>query len=143
MMASVTFSPSLASASAFSFWRIMALTSSGRKSLSPILTRTPPLGADFISNGTVPLSFWTAGSAKVWPMKRLMPKIVFLGLVTAWRLASRPTKRSPVFEIATIEGVVRAPSAFSRIFGAPASMTATAEKVVPKSMPMILAIVLN
>ena len=69
------------------------------------------------SYGTVALSFWTAGSAKMWPMKRLMPNTVFLGLVTAWRRASSPTRRSPVLETATMDGVVRAPSAFSNIFG--------------------------
>ena len=41
---------------------------------------------------------------------------------------------------ATIEGVVLAPSAFSKTFGVPASITATAEKVVPRSIPMILDI---
>jgi hypothetical protein len=70
-------------------------------------------------------------------MKRLIWKIVFLGLVTACLRAKRPTSRSPVFDWATIEGVVRAPSAFSNIFGVPASITATAELVVPRSIPII------
>jgi hypothetical protein len=46
-----------------------------------------------------------------------------------------------VFEIATIEGVVRAPSLFSTMTGSPASMIAIAELVVPKSIPNIFAIV--
>src|SRR5688572_2939596 len=41
---------------------------------------------------------------------------------------------------ATTEGVVRAPSEFSMTFGVPFSMTATHELVVPRSMPMIFAI---
>ena len=44
-------------------------------------------------------------------------KTVFLGLVTDCLLAKRPTNLSPVFEIATIEGNVLDPSAFSIIFG--------------------------
>ena len=60
-------------------------------------------------------------------MKRLIWKMVFFGFVTACLFASKPTSLSPVFDWATIDGVVRAPSAFSRIFGSPASITATAE----------------
>jgi hypothetical protein len=44
------------------------------------------------------------------------------------------------FETATTEGVVRAPSAFSRIWGSPPRMIAIAELVVPKSIPRIFAI---
>src|SRR5687768_3772548 len=40
-----------------------------------------------------------------------------------------------------IDGVVRAPSAFSMTFGWPFSMIATHELVVPRSIPMILPIV--
>ena len=40
------------------------------------------------------------------------------------------------------DGVVRAPSEFSRTTGSPASMTAIQELVVPKSIPKILLIVL-
>ena len=65
------------------------------------------------------------------------------GLVTAWRLAGWPTSRSPSSVKATIEGVVRMPSAFSMTFGAVPSMTATQELVVPRSMPMTFAMVLN
>src|SRR5215470_12928369 len=66
--------------------------------------------------------------------------MVFSGLVTAWRLAGWPTSRSPSSVNATIEGVVRMPSAFSMTFGAEPSITATQELVVPRSMPMTLPI---
>src|SRR5206468_436710 len=65
------------------------------------------------------------------------------GLVTAWRLAGWPTRRSPSSVNATIEGVVRMPSAFSMTFGVLPSITATHELVVPRSMPMTLPMVLT
>ena len=40
---------------------------------------------------------------------------------------------------ATIEGVVRAPSEFSMTLGLPPSITATHEFVVPRSIPITLA----
>src|SRR5215218_968411 len=73
-------------------------------------------------------------------MKRLMEKIVFVGLVTAWRLATVPTRRSPPPVNATTDGVVRPPSEFSMTVGSPPSKTAMHEFVVPRSMPMVLAI---
>ena len=73
-------------------------------------------------------------------MYRLISAIVFSGLVTAWRFAKSPTILSPFFAIATIDGVVRFPSTFSIIFGTPPSIIATAEFVVPKSIPMIFDI---
>src|SRR4029450_5849491 len=66
--------------------------------------------------------------------------MVFSGLVTAWRLAGWPTSLSPSSVNATIEGVVRIPSAFSTTFGAEPSITAMQELVVPRSMPMTLPI---
>jgi hypothetical protein len=42
--------------------------------------------------------------------------------------------------IAITEGVSREPSLFSRTVGSPASMTATTELVVPRSIPMTFAI---
>ena len=74
-------------------------------------------------------------------MKRLMEKMVFSGLVMAWRLATWPTSRSPLLEKATMEGVVRAPSSFAMTLGSPPSRTATHELVVPRSIPMIFAMV--
>ncbi len=74
-------------------------------------------------------------------MKRLIEKIVFCGLVTAWRLATVPTRRSPDCVNATTEGVVRPPSEFSMTVGSPPSSTAMQELVVPRSMPMVLPMV--
>src|ERR1700722_13932892 len=86
----------------------------------------------------MPLSFSTIGSSHLRPIRRLMAKKVLEGLVTAWRLAGWPTSRSPSSWMATTEGVVRAPSAFSITFGCLPSMMATHELVVPRSMPIIL-----
>src|SRR3984957_33673 len=86
----------------------------------------------------MPLSFSTIGSVYWRPIRRLMAKRVLDGLVTAWRLAGWPTRRSPSSRMATTEGVVRAPSAFSITFGVLPSMMATHELVVPRSMPIIL-----
>ncbi len=71
-------------------------------------------------------------------MNRLIEKMVCFGLVTACRLATWPTRRSPSLVNATTEGVVRPPSALGMTTGSPPSMTATTELVVPRSMPMIL-----
>src|SRR5213596_1402101 len=73
-------------------------------------------------------------------MKRLIEEIVFCAFVTAWRFAAWPTNRSPLFVNATTEGVVRAPSEFSKTTGSPPSITAMQELVVPKSIPKTLAI---
>ena len=72
-------------------------------------------------------------------MKRLMVKTVFSGLVMAWRLATWPTRRSPVLVTATTEGVVRAPSALGMTTGSPPSMTAMQQLVVPRSIPITFA----
>src|SRR5688572_11856807 len=71
-------------------------------------------------------------------MNRLIEKMVFSGFVTAWRLATWPTRRSPVLVNATTDGVSRLPSGLVMTTGSPPSMTATTELVVPRSMPMIL-----
>ena len=70
-----------------------------------------------------------------------MAKNVYSGLVTACRFAAWPTSRSLSLVNATIEGVVRPPSAFSMTLGEAPSMTATQELVVPRSMPMTFPIV--
>ena len=85
------------------------------------------------------MSFCVIGSSKVRPIRRLIAKKVFSGLVTAWRLAGWPTRRSPSSVKATMDGVVRAPSAFSITLGVEPSITATQELVVPRSMPITLA----
>src|SRR5207248_10477626 len=76
-------------------------------------------------------------SASLRPMKRLIEKTVFCGLVTAWRLATVPTRRSPDCANATTDGVVRPPSAFSTTVGSPPSSTAMHELVVPRSIPLV------
>src|SRR5436190_16879894 len=76
-------------------------------------------------------------------MKRLIEKIVFCGFVTCWRFAGAPTSRWPSFVNATTDGVVRPPSAFGMTAGSPPSITATQELVVPRSIPMVLAIAPN
>ena len=95
--------------------------------------RTTPSGPSSTSNDTVPRSCST--SSKRRPMKRLAEAIVPFGLRTAWRRASWPTRREPSLVKATIDGVVRDPSAFGTIVGWPPSMIATTEFVVPKSIP--------
>src|SRR5579863_7682824 len=72
------------------------------------------------------------------PISRLIAKNVFSGLVTAWRFAAWPTRRSPDSVNATIEGVVRPPSVFSMTLAFLPSITATQEFVVPRSMPITL-----
>src|SRR5438105_14730040 len=73
-------------------------------------------------------------------MKRLIEKTVFCGFVTACRFAASPTSRSPFFVNATTEGVVHAPAEFCITTVSPPSITAMQELVVPKSMPITLAI---
>src|SRR3981081_3455435 len=72
------------------------------------------------------------------PMCRLTERIVRSGLVMAWRLATSPTRTSPVLEKPTTEGVVRPPSALGVTVGPPASRTETTELVVPRSIPTAL-----
>jgi len=53
--------------------------------------------------------------------------------------AGAPTSRWPSFVNATTDGVVRPPSAFGMTVGSPPSSTAMHEFVVPRSMPMVFA----
>ena len=76
------------------------------------------------------------------PMCRLTERMVRSGLVIAWRLATSPTRTSPVLEKPTTEGVVRPPSALGMTTGSPASRTLTTELVVPRSIPTALAMTL-
>src|SRR5271154_6350214 len=133
-----TDSPKYASASVFSFCRIIAEISGGEGCSPPASTRASPLGPETTLYGTIDSSSFTSDSLR--PMKRLIEKTVFCGLVTAWRLATVPTRRSPDAVNATTDGVVRPPSAFSMTVGSPPSSTAMHELVVPRSMPMVLAI---
>src|SRR5450755_2305793 len=138
MTALSTVSPRYASASAFSFCRIIALISGGEYCLPPASTRASPPGPETTLYGTIDSSSRTSASLR--PMKRLIEKIVFCGLVTAWRLATVPTRRSPDDVNATTDGVVRPPSAFSMTVGSPPSSTGMHEFVVPRSIPIVLAI---
>ena len=133
-----TVSPSFDSASAFSFCRIIAEISGGEYCSPCAFTRTSPLGPATTSYGTIVSSSLTSASLR--PMNRLIEKIVFSGFITAWRLATVPTRRSPESVNATTEGVVRPPSAFSMISGSEPSSTAIAELVVPRSIPIVFAI---
>ena len=120
----------------------MALISGGLKVL-PLasVTITPSdFGSFSTLYGTRSLLRCTSGSSQRRPMKRLMLKMVFSGLVIAWRLATWPTSRSPDLAKATTDGVIRPPSALVMTCGSPPSMAATTEFVVPRSIPMILAI---
>src|SRR5215213_419935 len=132
-----TVSPRYPSASALSFWRIIAEISGGEYCLPPASTRASPPDPETTLYGTIDSSSCTSDSLR--PMKRLMEKTVFVGLVTAWRLATVPTSRSPPWVNATTDGVVRPPSEFSMTVGSPPSKTAMHEFVVPRSMPIVLA----
>ena len=139
--ASVTDSPRYASASVFSFCRIIALISGGAYSLPPAITRTSSFGPLTTSYGTIVISSET--SSVLRPMNRLIEKTVFSGFVTCCRFAGAPTRRCPSFVNATTDGVVRPPSAFGITVGSPPSITAMHEFVVPRSMPITFAIVLS
>ena len=136
MTALVTGWPRYSSAACFSFCRIIAEISGGGYSLPPAFTRTSPLPAPATEYGTIFISSETSSNLR--PMKRLIENTVFSGLVTAWRLATWPTSRSPDLVKPTTEGVMRLPSGLVMTTGSPPSMTATTELVVPRSIPMIL-----
>ncbi len=116
-----------------------AETSGGAIFLPFTSTQASPLSALTILYGTMPMSFCTTSSVNLRPMSRLIANSVFCGLVTAWRLADWPTSTSLSLVKATMEGVVRSPSLFSMTRGLPPSMMATHELVVPRSIPMVLA----
>ena len=69
------------------------------------------------------------------------------GLVTACLRAGSPTSSSPSLVNATYEGKafppMLVPSALGMIVGLPPSMTDAAELLVPKSIPIILVIVIT
>ena len=71
-----------------------------------------------------------------------MDEIVFVGFVTACLLAGSPTFISPPSTKAITEGVVLLPSAFGITTGSLPSITETHELVVPKSIPIILLIII-
>jgi hypothetical protein len=67
--------------------------------------------------------------------------MVLVGLVIACLFAGSPTLRSPFFKNATIDGVVRLPSSLAITTGSLPSITATQLLVVPRSIPIIFAII--
>ena len=141
MTASVIVSPSFASASSFSFLSTIAEISGGEYVFPPTSTCASPFPPCPILKGISLMSLCTSGSLNFRPIILLIEKTVFSGLVTAWRFAVVPTYLSPDFAFTPIiEGVVRAPSAFSTTLGSPASMTAMQEFVVPRSIPSTFAI---
>src|SRR5580765_3072061 len=115
MTAWLTVSPRYASASRFSFISVRALIS---------------CAVYFLPSISV---------VQLVPMWRLTERIVRSGFVIAWRLATSPTRTSPVLEKATTDGVVREPSALGMTTGSPASRVETTELVVPRSIPTALA----
>ena len=100
-----------------------------------------PLSELTILKGAVSTSFLTEGSSKFLPINLLTANIVFSGLVTACLFAGCPINFSSLSENATTEGVVLAPSAFSKTLACVPSITATHELVVPKSIPITLLII--
>ena len=75
-------------------------------------------------------------------MNRLIDEIVLVGLVTACLFAGSPTLISPPSTNPITEGVVLFPSALGITTGSLPSITETHEFVVPKSIPIILLIIL-
>ena len=73
-------------------------------------------------------------------MSLLIDMIVLSGFVTDCLLAICPTNLSPLFEKATTDGIVLAPSVLAITVGFPPSITETHELVVPKSIPIIFDI---
>src|SRR5262245_18030529 len=116
----------------------MAEISGGAYCLPRISTRASPLPAFTTLYGTSLISWRTSSYRR--PMKRLIEKTVFSGFVMAWRLATCPTRISPSLAKPTTEGVRRFPSVLGMTTGSPPSTTATTELVVPRSIPMTLAI---
>ena len=68
--------------------------------------------------------------------------MVFSGFVTACLFAGWPINFSLSSVNATTYGVVLAPSAFSKTLACVPSITETQELVVPRSIPIILLIIL-
>ena len=139
--ACVTVSPKKASASSFNLRNTKLEIWLGENSSPCTFTQASPFFAPISSNGTRSAKSLVDLSLNRRPISRLIANKVFSGLVTACRLAGCPTRRSPSAK-AIIDGVVRAPSAFSITRGSDPSITATQEFVVPKSIPITFAIIL-
>src|SRR6266576_1808475 len=97
-------------------------------------TRTASFGPGTTLYGTCLIS--CATSEYLRPMKRLIEKTVCSGFSAACRLATCPTSLSPVLVNATTDGVMRPPSLLTITVGLSPSIVATAELVVPRSIPI-------
>src|SRR5215475_912060 len=117
-----------------------ALICDGAYFLLRLSTQASPFSPVMILYGTRSMSLLTIGSLNRRPISRLIAKKVFSGLVTDWRFAAWPTRRSPDSVNATLDGVVRALSLFSMSLALLPAITATQEFVVPRSMPITLLI---
>ena len=138
--ASVIGSPTNSAAISFIFARTIAEISWGARRRSPSLIQASPFSEASTPNGDTRLKRRTSSESKRRPIRRLLAKTVRSGFVTAWRFAIWPTSCSPWSVKATIEGVVREPSAFGMTCGSPPSMRATHEFVVPRSIPITFPI---
>ena len=86
--------------------------------MSPFASiQASPFSEFTILKGAAAISFFTVGSSKFLPINLFTAKIVFSGFVTACLLAGWPTNFSPSSVKATTDGVVLAPSAFSKTLG--------------------------
>jgi len=83
-----------------------ALIWEGRVFLPRLIDPASPLSPGIILYGTRSMSRLTQRILETASISRLIAKNVFSGLVTAWRFAAWPTRRSPDSVNATIEGVV-------------------------------------
>ena len=138
--ASFTSCPKYFSAVSFIFWSIKAEICEGEYFCPLASIQASPFSELIILNGADSISFFTVGSSKFLPINLLTAKIVFSGLVTACLFAGCPTSFSSVSVKATTEGVVLAPSAFSKTLACVPSIIDTHEFVVPKSIPITLLI---
>src|SRR3989344_5244813 len=137
MTACLTDSPKYFSASAFILQSTFAEISFGVNCLPSTSTTAMSFLPALIVYGSHLLSDWTLASLNFLPINLFTEKIVDLGFMTIWRLATSPT----IFLMgSTTDWITFLPSAEWITLGAPPSMTATQEFVVPKSIPIIFAI---
>ena len=143
MTACVTVSPRYASASCFIFCRIMAEISGGLYSLPPIDHAAVAVRRfdDFVGQTLErALHFGVVELAPHQPLDR-EDRVLRIGDGLAPRhLAHHPLVRLGL--IATTDGNRREPSDVGMTTGSPPSITATTELVVPRSIPMILPIMM-
>jgi hypothetical protein len=81
------------------------------------------------------------GISALRPMKRLIEKIVFSGLMMAWLRATRPTSRSEFLLTATTDGTRRSPSAEGMTMAHRPSSQLQLRFVVPRSIPIIFPMI--